>query len=242
MIPELGIVLDAGTGLFRVGDYMQTPGLDIFLTHSHADHTWGLDFLWLALIKNQFRNCGEPITDENAGPLIQRGSEFTKNVRLYASPFTQSELRKRFYLDGDPVEWIDLKEEVGLPRGGKLRSFPLEHSTECFGFRLDWAGHSFAYVTDTIARPDAPYVEQLRGVDLLLHDAYMPNRLEKTAEFTSHSYTNGAVEVAARAGVRRLVLVHNNPLLPRIDDAELAAARERVPVVDLGEDKMEIEF
>jgi hypothetical protein len=42
--------------------------------------------------------------------------------------------------------------------------------------------------------------------------------------------------------VRRLILVHNNPFLPRIDESELELARRRVPIVEIGEDKMELEF
>ncbi len=45
MLPELGIVLDAGTGMFRVHDHLQTDTLDIFLSHAHLDHILGLTFL-----------------------------------------------------------------------------------------------------------------------------------------------------------------------------------------------------
>ena len=45
MLPEMGVVLDAGTGMFRIRELIQTPTLDIFLTHSHLDHVVGLTFL-----------------------------------------------------------------------------------------------------------------------------------------------------------------------------------------------------
>src|SRR5262245_44969537 len=45
MLPEAGIVLDAGTGFFRVRGHLQTPTLDIFLTHAHLDHSIGLSYL-----------------------------------------------------------------------------------------------------------------------------------------------------------------------------------------------------
>src|SRR5689334_15105484 len=44
-LPELGIVLDAGTGMYRLIDHIHTPQLDIFLTHTHLDHIFGLTFL-----------------------------------------------------------------------------------------------------------------------------------------------------------------------------------------------------
>jgi ribonuclease Z len=45
MLPEAGIVLDAGTGFFRVRQHLQRPTLDILLTHAHLDHVAGLTYL-----------------------------------------------------------------------------------------------------------------------------------------------------------------------------------------------------
>src|SRR5437588_9667772 len=45
MLPEIGVVLDAGTGMCRVANYLQTDHLDIFLTHAHLDHVAGLTYL-----------------------------------------------------------------------------------------------------------------------------------------------------------------------------------------------------
>src|SRR5262245_7209138 len=53
MLPEDGIVLDAGTGFFRVRRHLQTPTLDILLTHAHLDHVAGLtDLLSTAFEKS----------------------------------------------------------------------------------------------------------------------------------------------------------------------------------------------
>jgi transposase len=46
MLPEIGVVLDAGTGMFRVGRHLQTSTLDIFLTHVHLDHVVGITYLF----------------------------------------------------------------------------------------------------------------------------------------------------------------------------------------------------
>ena len=34
LIPEHGVMLDAGTGMYRAERFLQTPELDIFLTHA----------------------------------------------------------------------------------------------------------------------------------------------------------------------------------------------------------------
>ena len=49
MIPELGVVFDAGTAMYRVSDYLTTNTLDIFLTHAHLDHVIGLTYLFNVL-------------------------------------------------------------------------------------------------------------------------------------------------------------------------------------------------
>ena len=45
MLPEVGVVLDAGSGMCRIGRHLQTEQLDIFLSHAHLDHISGLTYL-----------------------------------------------------------------------------------------------------------------------------------------------------------------------------------------------------
>ena len=45
MLPEVGVVLDAGTAMYRARDHLATDWLDIFLTHAHLDHVIGLTYL-----------------------------------------------------------------------------------------------------------------------------------------------------------------------------------------------------
>src|SRR5882757_6881097 len=45
MLPEVGVVLDAGSGMCRIGQHLQADRLDIFLSHAHLDHISGLTYL-----------------------------------------------------------------------------------------------------------------------------------------------------------------------------------------------------
>ena len=57
MFPELGIVFDAGTSLFRMPSHLMTKELDIFLTHSHLDHVVGLTYLIVPLLQQSITRC-----------------------------------------------------------------------------------------------------------------------------------------------------------------------------------------
>jgi ribonuclease BN (tRNA processing enzyme) len=123
-----------------------------------------------------------------------------------------------------------------------LRSFPLKHPGTSLGFRLDWPGHSLAYVTDTTASADASYIQEIRGVDLLLHEAYFADDAGNLPEITGHSSLPHVVRIAADANVGRLVLVHVDPKTPDDSWYDLAGARRVFANTQLGSDCMEVEF
>jgi ribonuclease BN (tRNA processing enzyme) len=97
---------------------------------------------------------------------------------------------------------------------------------------------SIAYVTDTVA--DGSYTEFIRGVDLLLHECNFSDDLAKWCELTGHSHTSRVAQLAADAGVGRLVLLHFDPLLTGDDPVGVANARRIFPSTDLAEDLMEL--
>ena len=224
MIPELGIVLDAGTGFYRVRDHLQTNELKIFLSHSHLDHVVGLTFWFDVIYERQLDRAtvyGQP--------------EKLKAVREHL-------LDEHLFPAALPYEYEPLSEIVSLPGGGKLTHFPLVHPGGSTGYRLDWPNHSMAYVTDTTASLDASYVERIKGVDLLVHECNFRDGEEEFAELTGHSCTSGVARVAKRAAVSRLLLVHMNPLITDEDPIGLDIARKIFPNTTIARDGMEVEF
>ncbi len=74
-----------------------------------------------------------------------------------------------------------------------------------------------------------PIIEHVRGVDLLVHEAsHGPTSMQGTANSYGHSGALDAAEVAKRAGVKRLALVHA-PLAARAKS--VAVARDIFPNV-----------
>ena len=224
MLPELGVVFDAGTGFYRVNDYLQTDTLDIFLSHVHLDHCVGLTFMFDVRFRSQLNR-----------------------ITAYAEPAKLDAIRKHllatllFPVD-PPVDLLPLPPEVKLADGSRLTHFPLKHPGGSVGFRIDWPDRSLAYVTDTVAAADADYVELIRGVDLLVHECYFNDDQADQAELTGHSCLSCVAEVAAKAQVGRLVLVHINPLVKDDAELDLDTARKIFANTEIGVDRMEIDF
>jgi ribonuclease BN (tRNA processing enzyme) len=130
-----------------------------------------------------------------------------------------------------------------LPGDGTLRHFPLVHPGGSVGFRLDWPGHSLAYVTDTTTPGAcAGYVDQIRNVDLLVHECNYPDGMEEMAELTGHSCATPVAQTARAAGVKRLVLTHVNPATDVEDPIGMPAIRKVFPGAELGYDGMLLDF
>ena len=99
-----------------------------------------------------------------------------------------------------------------------------------------------AYVTDTTADVGADYVENIRGVDLLVHEAYFAEDVNNMPANTGHSSLIRVAEVAAAANVGRLVIAHIDPQIDDDSVFDLAAARRVFANTEIGVDGMELQF
>src|SRR3989449_5509616 len=86
-----------------------------------------------------------------------------------------------------------------------VRTSPVEHgSMPNFAVRADAGARGVVYSSDT--EPCDAVVALARGADTLIHEATFPDR--DRGRFGVHSTAGEAGAVAARAGVRRLILAH----------------------------------
>jgi len=224
LLPECGLMLDAGTGMFRATDYLMTSQLDIFLSHIHLYHVVGLTFLLHVLAVH---------------PLDL--------VTVHASPRELAALDEHLFATAifpkkPSCQFQPLAHAVSLPGGGQLTHFPLVHPGGSRGYRVDWPGQSLAYVTDTTAALEADYVAQIQGVDVLLHECFFRDGHADLARRTGHSCTSEVARVARQARVGRLLLVHINPLEQGDDPVGLDVAQAIFPATTVAYDRLEIEF
>ncbi len=232
LLPESGVAFDAGTGAYRLGRFLKTDELTFFLTHAHLDHIVGLTYLYTILHERPLKR------------VLVRGEEDKLDAvrrRLFSSELFPSM---------PPLEFKVLAKEeiVTLADGGRLSHFPLEHPGGTIGYRVDWpaengaSAKSMAYVTDTTASFDSPYVDKIHGVDLLVHECYLPDEYAESAKQYGHSFTTAVAELARAAQVKRLVLTHIHPLESAEKPLDLAPAQRIFTNVSLGADLTEIEF
>lgn len=229
LLPEVGVVLDAGTGMFRLSDHMVTERVDIFLSHAHLDHVSGLTYL----VETFGVEAHDRVTIHGASDKLH-----AVRTHLFASPL---------FPVAPGYQFRDLADSCPLPANeagdeGVLRTFALKHPGGSLGMRLDWPGHSLAYVTDTTATEEADYIEQIRGVDLLLHEANFPEDHDELAELTGHSCLDQVARLASKAEVQRLVITHVDPLLTKETDFDLSGARVIFAATELACDLQAFEF
>ena len=111
---------------------------------------------------------------------------------------------------------------------------PVPHCGKTNGYRVTRNGVSVAYVPDhqqPIDRPfhvDADVLDLCRGADVLIHDAQLWAHEFAAKSTWGHCTPEYAVEVAAQAGVRTLVLFHHDP---SHSDEDLDEMTERIAAV-----------
>ena len=223
--PDHGILLDAGTGLADLRNLARTEELDVFLSHAHLDHIVGLTYLLgLAPV------CGfDQITVHGAAEKL--------------GAIRDGLFSEHFFPVVPPFRWRILRDAAPLRGGGRLTTFPLKHPGGSIGFRLDWPGHSLAYVTDTTACPACDYVERIAGVDVLLHECNFNADRSEWAVETGHSWTTAVGKTARAAGAKRLYLIHVDPLAEDPDQPlQLDEVTRHFPSAEVAHDGMVIEF
>lgn len=228
MIPEIGVIFDAGSGLFRARDLICTPTLDIFLSHAHLDHSMGLTFLYDILF----------------GKEMERVTVHIEGSKIAA--IEQCLFAKELFPVGPNFELKALPErEEGPIRIGtdvEIHHCQLEHPGGSNGFRLQHPTGSLAYITDTTAVENADYIQFISGVDVLVHECYFPDGWEDRAELTGHSCLTPVAQVAAAASAGQVYLVHMNPLDASPDPLDIKSVDSIFSRLHLAEDRMAIEL
>jgi phosphoribosyl 1,2-cyclic phosphodiesterase len=236
------LILDAGTGIRRVGATFREPRrLDVLLTHLHMDHIQGLGFFAPLFARDFEIHLWGPATATHA--LRERLSRYLSPPLF---PVRLRDVDARLELHDVPVGPF----EIGSLR---VTGQGVIHPGVTLGYRVramdgdDDGG--VAYLPDhepVLGQPlDRPLegpgdwvsgLALLDGADIAIHDSQYDQREYAARVGWGHSRISDAVRIASIGGVRRLVTFHHDPAhddarLDRMLDDARALARPGLLVV-----------
>lgn len=214
------ILFDLGTGLRFFGLDQPCDGSFqgiALVSHLHWDHVQGMPFFTPMLAEGARLEVYAPVD----GHKTLEGA-----IRSFMTPpYFPVEL------DALPGRFAfnEVVDDVFDLHGAKVTAAPVPHVGLTVGYRLDIDGVSIAYVSDHqqpgigATNVDPRVLELCNGVDLLIHDAQFDDHEFAQRSNWGHCTVDYAVEVAARAGARRLALFHHDP---SHDDRRIDALRD----------------
>lgn len=226
------IVVDLGPGSFaRLGetgvaaDRLET----VLLTHLHIDHVGDLP----ALIKSRDLSAEETVSFQIFGPagsgLYPPTTAFVE--RLFGEEGAYAYLpsfRNALRIDARDIE-LDLgagTRRVYELDGVVVKAVAVDHAdVPALAYRLEDKRHSFV-VTGDLASKHGQLEELAKDADVLIYDAAILDPPDSPANlYELHTPPRRVGEVAARAGVRRLLLSHIPPKVDEKRDEVLASIR-----------------
>jgi len=233
-------ILDAGTGIRKLGldlikDGLQQPDLFIGFTHFHWDHIQGFPFFTPAYDPNMVINILALGKNKKIAGLeeifkVQMSSEY------FPVPLEGM---------GATFNFLELDEDEVIGNNVMVQVIEQNHPGGSFGYRIENNGKSAVICTDIehgkFVLPEI--VEFCKNADVLVHEAQYTNEELEAHRGWGHSSYDQAIEVAERAGVKRLAITHHDPdhndvFLTRIEKQ----CQDRFPNCVLARENMEIEF
>ena len=212
--PERHMIFDAGTGIKNFGNELLKAGksritADLLITHPHWDHINAFPFFTpLYIPGNVVRVHGCAQDEIGFEQLIQAqmdGTYFPITVRDFGA-------RLSFHEIGEQKMEFD---------GISVRSMLLKHPGHCLGYRVDYHGRSFCYITDNEIYPadsefaDEEFLHHLadfcRGANVLVHDCTYFDDEYATKIHWGHSSLSEVCRLAHLAEVERLWIHHHDP-------------------------------
>ena len=202
------IILDAGTGIRRLGNQLvqkNTP-IHLLLSHNHWDHIQGFPFFAPIYQEDREINITPGLTS-----LLQQmqGSVFPVPASVLKSKITVTPL------PDSTTSW-----RIGSARVSRL---PMNHPGRGSAYAITENGKKFVYMTDNELYPPykketdfLTFVEFTRDAEVIVHDAqYMLSDMPAKSGW-GHSVAEEAVKLAMGSNAKRIALYSHDP--DRTDD------------------------
>ena len=203
-------ILDAGTGIRKLGNdllaasHEQYDNIIVGLSHTHWDHIQGFPFFKLA--NDPRRHITLAISGKGRATKDLE-SVFATTMQDDYFPVAMNKIGAKLTF------WQADVSEYTTPRGVGIVASKHKHPGGAYGYRITEGDKTLVYCTDVEHGDeiDSNVVALSKDADLLIHDAqYTPEELKEKKGW-GHSSWEQAVEVAERAGARKLALFHHDP-------------------------------
>lgn len=235
------IILDAGTGLFRLAEpeggklLRGVNKVHIFLSHYHLDHTFGFYGAWRIF------------KDKKVTVFGLSAKKVFRDIAVDYNPGKWQEAYKDYL-------WKKLDEgKHGIGDYKVLVRRQKHNQTVSLGYRFEFLVgkklSTLSYITDSEASYET--VEFVKNTDILLHEHYLSGE-EKLADKDArledhfagkHVTTVGAATIAKEAKVGKLALIHHFPFYNEKKlQQQLKIAGSIFPNTVLAQDLKEIVF
>ena len=215
------VILDAGTGIRALGDTLMKDGpvdTDILFSHTHFDHIVGLPFFApMYSADNAVRLWSGHLVPEHSleGVLCDM-----LMAPVFPIPMEVMAADKAFN-DFSCGEMLKLKS------GAVVKTGALNHPNRATGYRIEFAGHSICYVTDTEhveGKLDQNIIDLVSGTDIFIYDCTYTDEEYPSHKGWGHSTWQAGVALADAANVGTFVVFHHEPTH---DDAFMDAIAEQ---------------
>ena len=207
---DVALILDAGTGIRRLGDELDPDAqVHVLLTHLHLDHLEGLRFfapLWQERREVHIWGPSSPVHSLEA-----------RISRAFSPPLFPVDLADI----PAAISFHDVPDDTWELGEVRVLAVPVAHPGSTVGYRLEVAHGSLAFIPDhepvlgvELAALEPDWVsghELAAGVDVLLHDSQFTEDEYTERVGWGHSSVAHAVGFARKADVGRLVLFHHDP-------------------------------
>lgn len=203
------LVLDAGTGIRKLGQHLLSKGkvdVTLLLSHVHWDHIQGLPFfapLYVPGTRIHVVGGANPMPLRDCLHRQMSAPNFPVDLRDVGATMTYFELRDR---------------QKAVLGDAEVTAVRANHPDGVYAYRIEHKGRSVVYATDTehYSCVDKRLLTLCQDADVLIYDTqYLPEEYSGERGMSrigwGHSTFEAAAALAKAANVRELVLFHHDP-------------------------------